>query len=342
MSYSVYVLSEPYRVLIDLPDVTFNLEPGSGEKTLGLIAEFRYGEVAPGRSRIVIDTDGPVLIEKSFIVEAKPGQPARIVVDLVKTSEEAFLKTLEKDQTAAATAISEASETVLTAAPEEQSTLIPLEARAGKRIVVIDPGHGGIDPGAVGRNSIKEKDVVLAVGAKLRDALEKTGLFEVIMTRDSDKFLSLPDRVAVARDGSADLFIALHADTVRGPAASGATIYTLSDTASDAEAEALAEKENRADIIHGIDLGAAVAALPVEDTDAQHVSRELRSTEEEVLIDSLRLGDPADRAEDQPPAVRRLGRDAPLDFRGVERLHAAQRQLEHLGGLTLVVARGLR
>ena len=256
VSYSVYVLSEPYRVLIDLPDVTFNLEPGSGEKTLGLIAEFRYGEVAPGRSRIVIDTAGPVLIEKSFIVEAKPGQPARIVVDLVKTSEEAFLKTLEKDQTAAATAISEASETVLTAAPEEQSTLIPLEARAGKRIVVIDPGHGGIDPGAVGRNSIKEKDVVLAVGAKLRDALEKTGLFEVIMTRDSDKFLSLPDRVAVARDGSADLLIALHADTVRGPAASGATIYTLSDTASDAEAEALAEKENRADIIHGIDLGA--------------------------------------------------------------------------------------
>ena len=246
VSYSVYVLAEPYRVLIDLPDVTFNLEPGSGEKTLGLIAEFRYGEIAPGRSRIVIDTAGPVLIEKSFIVEAKAGQPARIVVDLVKTSEEAFLKILEKDESTSATAIAEASD----AAPLQP------EAKPEKRIIVIDPGHGGIDPGAVGLNRIKEKDVVLAVGARLRDALEQTGQFEVIMTRDSDRFLSLPDRVAVARDGSADLFIALHADTVRGPAASGATIYTLSDTASDAEAEALAEKENRTDIIHGIDLGA--------------------------------------------------------------------------------------
>lgn len=246
VSYSVYVLAEPYRVLIDLPDVSFDLEPGSGAKTLGLISEFRYGEVAPGRSRIVIDTAGPVLIEKSFIVEATPAQPARIVVDLVKTSEEAFLKTLAEDQTASAAAVAEAGE----AAAQQPET------KPAKHVIVIDPGHGGMDPGAVGLNRIKEKDVVLAVGDKLRDALENTGQFEVIMTRNSDKFLSLPERVAVARNHSADLFIALHADTVRGPAASGATIYTLSDTASDAEAEALAEKENRADIIHGIDLGA--------------------------------------------------------------------------------------
>jgi N-acetylmuramoyl-L-alanine amidase len=257
VSYSVYVLPDPYRVMIDLPDVTFDLEPGSGEKTLGLISEYRYGEVAPGRSRIVIDTAGPVLIEKSFIVEAKGGQPARIVVDLVKTSAEAFEKTLVKDEITSASAIAGAEELPKEAeAVEEPDNAVQAEQKSDKRIVVIDPGHGGIDPGAIGYKRTKEKDVVLAVGLKLRDALLRTGGFEVIMTRDDDKFLSLKDRVRVARNSTADLFIALHADTVRGPAASGATIYTLSDKASDAEAEALAEKENRADIIAGIDLGA--------------------------------------------------------------------------------------
>lgn len=264
VSYSVYVLPDPYRVMIDLPDVNFDLPPGIGEEAEGLVSEFRYGEVAPGRSRFVIDTRGPVLIEKSYIAEATAGQPARIVVDLVKTSEEAFLKTLEKDAVTSESAIAAVAETKTEAAGVEEPPDVvaeepaPLqhEKKDGKRIIVIDPGHGGIDPGAIGLKRVKEKDVVLAVGLHLRDALLKSGRFEVAMTRDGDKFLSLKDRVRIARNNSADLFIALHADTVRGPAASGATIYTLSDKASDAEAEALAEKENRADIIHGIDLGA--------------------------------------------------------------------------------------
>jgi N-acetylmuramoyl-L-alanine amidase len=264
VSYSVYVLPDPYRVMIDLPDVNFDLPPGIGEETEGLVSEFRYGEVAPGRSRIVIDTRGPVLIEKSYIAEATAGQPARIIVDLVRTTEEAFLKTLEQDAVTSKSAVAAVTETEPEAAAVEEppdqvaDEHAPLqhEKKNGKRIIVIDPGHGGIDPGAIGLKRVKEKDVVLAVGLHLRDALLKSGQFEVIMTRDGDKFLSLKDRVRVARNSSADLFIALHADTVRGPAASGATIYTLSDKASDAEAEALAEKENRADIIHGIDLGA--------------------------------------------------------------------------------------
>jgi len=252
VGYSVYVLPDPYRVLIDLPDVTFNLAPGMGERTQGLISEYRYGEVAPGRSRIVIDTNGPVLIEKSFVVEAKAGQPARIVVDLVKTSNEAFLKSYRKDEALQQMAIDNAGKAV---GPEEPHAPVQMEKNKGKKVVVIDPGHGGIDPGAIGIKRTMEKDVVLAVGRKLRDALVKSGDYEVIMTRDTDKFLTLKERVRVARNNQADLFIALHADTVRGPAASGATIYTLSDKATDAEAEALAEKENRADIINGIDLG---------------------------------------------------------------------------------------
>jgi N-acetylmuramoyl-L-alanine amidase len=264
VSYSVYVLPDPYRVLIDLPDVIFELPPGIGEKTRGLISEYRYGQVSKGRARIVIDTDGPVLIEKSFIVDPRSGQPARIVVDLVKTTEEAFLKTYKAeegnseaavDQAAAGDAATEAAAAPDAAEPEPAPAPLAKRQPSGRKVVVIDPGHGGIDPGAIGLHRTKEKDVVFAVAQALRGILRDNGSYDVVMTRDSDKFITLKDRVKIARDSGADLFIAIHADTVRGPEARGATIYTLSDRASDAEAEALAQKENRADIINGIDLG---------------------------------------------------------------------------------------
>ena len=247
VNYTVFVLPDPYRVVIDMPNVTFNLPPGTGQKTRGLIGEYRYGQLAAGRSRIVMDTVGPVLIEKSFIVDPQAGQPARLVVDLVPISEEAFLKTYREEEEKAAT----------TAEALVPLPIPKLEARdRARKLVVIDPGHGGIDPGAVGLNGTKEKDVVLGFALSLRDQLRKSGQYDVEMTRTSDTFVSLRDRVRVARKKKADLFIAIHADTVRGQQARGATIYTLSEKASDAEAEALAHKENRADIIGGLNLGA--------------------------------------------------------------------------------------
>ncbi len=244
VSFNVYVLPDPYRVVIDLPDVTFDLPPGAGRKVRGLIGEFRYGVVGNGRSRIVIDTSGPVLIEKSFVIEPQSGQPARLVVDLVKTGEAAFLEAYKsetlKSQSAAAAAT----------APEEPTA----PPKSVRKLVVIDPGHGGIDPGAIGLSRTKEKDVVLAFAQTLREKLDATGKYDVVMTRTGDEFVSLRDRVRLARQRQADLFIAIHADTVRGQSARGATIYTLSDKASDAEAEALAQKENRSDIIAGLDL----------------------------------------------------------------------------------------
>ena len=291
VGYTVYVLPDPYRVMIDLPGLRFNLPPDSGSKSRGLIAAFRYGEVDEGRSRIVLETEGPVLIDKSFAVPAQDGQPARIVVDLVKTTEEAFAAALKSDEKTSMAAIAEAAEagkpafgstarndgqselgTKAAAAQMPAAAVVPLprpkpgtdpaaledkparqKRGEGRKLVVIDPGHGGIDPGAIGHKKTKEKDVVLAYGLKLRDILKATGNIDVIMTRSDDKFLSLKDRVRIARENEADLFIAVHADTVRGPAARGATIYTLSEKASDAEAEALAQKENRADIIGGLD-----------------------------------------------------------------------------------------
>jgi len=250
VSYSVYVLPDPYRVIIDMPDVRFDLPPGIGQKVRGLVSEYRYGMLEEGKSRIVIDTKGPVLIEKSFLVEPQLGQPARIVVDIVKTTEEAFVKSYNSEQAKIRHNIAE-----LSAAPVSLPTKkIVLPGKAGKKIIVLDPGHGGIDPGAVSRTGTKEKDVVLSFASILRHALLATGKYDVVMTRNDDRFISLKNRVSVAREKEADLFLAIHADTVRGRDARGVTIYTLSEKASDAEAEALAKRENRADIIGGLDL----------------------------------------------------------------------------------------
>jgi N-acetylmuramoyl-L-alanine amidase len=279
VSYSVYVMADPYRVIIDLPEINFQLPGGSGSDPSGLVAAYRYGSIGEGKSRIVIDTEGPVLIEKSFVVKPEEGKSARIVVDLVKTNESNF-KTLRAAEPLPETG-SGAQKFLFSDMGESQSgttsakdiarphpkpggdpTAVqskqpkPAKREDGRRLIVIDPGHGGVDPGAIGFDSIREKDVVLAFGLALRNQLTASGKYEVVMTRDDDHFVSLLDRVRVAREHQADLFVAIHADTVRGQSARGATIYTLSDRASDAEAEALAQKENRADIIAGVNLTA--------------------------------------------------------------------------------------
>ncbi|MFZ5673847.1 MAG: N-acetylmuramoyl-L-alanine amidase [Pseudomonadota bacterium] len=271
VSYSVYVLPNPYRVMIDLPGVAFDLGPGSGGSGLGLVGAYRFGPLGKDRSRIVIDTTGPVLIAKSFLVKPENGQPARLVVDLVKTDEKTFRMAHEADmaarpQTAAAEPESDDAMQTATAValpvpkpgteapPTSAERPAPAKRADGKRVIVIDPGHGGIDPGAIGVRRTKEKDVVLAFSRALRDKLKGNKNYEVVLTRDDDTFLSLKQRVKIARQNQADLFIAVHADTVRGASVRGATLYTVSEKASDAEAEALAQKENRADIIGGMDL----------------------------------------------------------------------------------------
>lgn len=275
VSYSVYVLADPYRVMIDLPDVSFDLAPNAGGGALGLVSAYRFGPLGNGRSRIVIDTTGPVLISKSFLVRPEAGQPARLVVDLVKTDEKTFMMAHAADQATKPLVPAEPSQEAAADEDVETATAAPLpppkpgtepaDAAAerampakradGKRVIVIDAGHGGVDPGAVGVRRTKEKDVVLAFSRILRDRLKNNPNYEVVLTRDTDTFLSLKQRVTVARQNQADLFIAVHADTVRGASVRGATLYTLSEKASDAEAEALAQKENRSDIIGGMDLG---------------------------------------------------------------------------------------
>ncbi|MBI3445505.1 MAG: N-acetylmuramoyl-L-alanine amidase [Magnetospirillum sp.] len=128
------------------------------------------------------------------------------------------------------------------------------KAKDGVPVIVIDPGHGGVDPGATGVSGIYEKHITLAMARELKAMLEKNGRYRVHLTRDRDVFIRLRERVAIARAQGADLFISLHADAVQSPNIRGLSVYTLSRNASDAEAQALAEKENKADLIAGIDL----------------------------------------------------------------------------------------
>jgi N-acetylmuramoyl-L-alanine amidase len=254
--FTAIVMPNPYRVIIDLADVDFNLPPGAGQQTKGLIRQVRYGIIEKGKSRIVIDTDGPVLIKQSQLLSKKGKSKPRIAIDLVATTPEAFAEVQSRD------AVTQSSPEVTASLPMIMPATQPVEQKtSGKRVIVIDPGHGGMDPGAISAAQTKEKDVVFAFAQELEKILNSSGELDVRLTRSQDRFMTLNDRVAFTRRAKADLFIAIHADTVRGKTASGTTIYTLSDTASDEEAAALAHKENRVDAIAGVNLSEQVGEV---------------------------------------------------------------------------------
>ncbi|EJW12965.1 N-acetylmuramoyl-L-alanine amidase [Rhodovulum sp. PH10] len=241
-----FTLPDPYRVIVDLPQVTFDLPAKSGERGRGLIKAYRYGLVMPGGSRIVIDTTGPVRVERAFVLDPVNGLPARLVLDLASVDRATFLRAAAIDNR------------LPRDPPPVQGDHDPAAAGDPRPIVVLDPGHGGIDSGTVAPSGEEEKNLVLAFGLALRDRLEQTGRYRVVMTRSDDRFIPLNDRVRFARDRNAQLFISIHCDALRrrdGEAA-GATVYTLSEKASDTEAERLADTENKADVISGVDLSA--------------------------------------------------------------------------------------
>jgi N-acetylmuramoyl-L-alanine amidase len=243
-----FALANPYRVVIDMPQVTFQLSPRTGSSGRGLIKAFRFGLVMQGGSRMVLDLTGPARIERAFVLDADNGQPARLVLDLSAVDRDTFMRALALDNRVPET------RTAGTAGEP------PAKAADGdsRPLVVIDPGHGGIDNGTQAASGETEKSLVLEFGLLLRDRLEQTGKYRVVMTRADDTFVPLGERVNLARARQAALFISIHADALaRGDgSAQGATVYTLSERASDAAAARLAEDENRADVIAGMDLSA--------------------------------------------------------------------------------------
>jgi len=238
-----FTLADPYRVVIDLPQVAFRLPPHAGEHGRGLVKAFRYGLIMQGGSRIVLDTKGPVRVEKAFVLAAVDGQPARLVLNLTSTDRTSFLHNIE---------LSPRPRHIAT----RQSDVSKHADNDPRPLIVIDPGHGGIDSGTKGLDGQDEKNIVLAFGLKLREALERSGKYRVAMTRSDDTFIPLTGRVQFARERKAALFISIHADSLPRSEgqAEGASVYTLSEHASDAEAASLAEKENKSDIIAGVDL----------------------------------------------------------------------------------------
>lgn len=237
--FRVLRLANPYRLAIDLPDVDFKNPARPGEAR-GLVSDYRYGLIAPGKARIVLDLSGPVEIVKTFMLDPVDPEPARLVVDLAPTTSDSFEAAALNDRGG-------------TDEPAARPGGPPLAAN-GRPIVVIDPGHGGIDSGAVGDDGLLEKNVTLRFALEMMRQLKAHGKLEPILTRTGDDFLALPERVGVAQRHKAALFISIHADSVREGFVRGATVYTLSDDASDALAAALAARENRSDILAGLAL----------------------------------------------------------------------------------------
>ena len=244
VEFAVSTLSDPYRIVIDLPRVAFDLPETAGQEGRGLLTAWRFGMFAAGKSRVVLDAKGPVAVDKAFVLPPVSDQPARFVLDLVSTSREAFLETARESAPAPAVA------------RKGDRLTPPPEGKKGLPVIVLDPGHGGIDTGATGNGGTLEKAVVLDFALMLRDKLIATGRYDVRMTRDTDVFIPLRERVKIARSLEADLLLSVHADSVRigRDQVRGAGVYTLSENASDEVAAALAERENRSDIIAGIDL----------------------------------------------------------------------------------------
>ena len=243
---TTFVLADPDRVIVDLPQTDFLLDPESGKlahgphRKTGLIAAFRFGQLAPGKSRIVIDLRAPARVLRAACEKSDGDGHTSLVIELAKTDRADFRAAVQ----IARIQLGALAQTKKNEKPQPASV---------KPIVMIDPGHGGIDRGAMVKGLV-EKDLVFDFAKAVAAKLETDGRFKVVMTRDDDSFVTLSERVRMARDGNAALFVSIHADTLSDASdVSGATVYTVSDRASDAEAARVAQKENQADAAAGLD-----------------------------------------------------------------------------------------
>jgi len=270
--FKVFTLENPNRAVVDLPEIGWRLPPRPLPSRTGVLDKLRYGLFKPGASRVVLDLNGPARVKKAFMLEPRDGKGYRLVIDLVGGGQAAA--PAPRQRTAALTPppvrkpvklippAPPAKPVELAAAPTSALAARPLppplrkpKAKPGaKRVIALDPGHGGVDPGTLGIKGTREKNITLALARDLKRELEKTGRYRVILTRSRDIFVRLRDRVRAAREAGAELFVSIHADAIQDRNIRGLSVYTLSEKASDKEAAALADKENKSDLIAGIDL----------------------------------------------------------------------------------------
>lgn len=251
--FRAFTLDSPYRLVIDLPN--FSWQAGKVDRPAqAMISDIRQGALMPGVSRIVFDLEKPVKIETAFLLPQHQERPTRIVIDYKVVPKQTF--NAHKSTIHGTLKI----EDYENASAEPRKAAIPYPSEKPdtiarpKPLIIIDPGHGGQDPGALGGKGIYEKNIVLALAKDLRRELEKNGQYRVLMTRESDVFIRLRDRVKFARKHNGDLFVSIHADSIHKPNVRGTSVYTISKKASDAQTAKLAEKENQVDLMGGYDM----------------------------------------------------------------------------------------
>ncbi len=230
--FRTFTLDDPARIVVDLSQVSLAVSEMERGIDTGLVVRARFGTPAVDVTRVVLDLAEPGVVQDTLVLEPEGGYSHRIVLDIAPR----------------------AAPVPSSDAVQDDRFLKPgIKPSPPVPVIVLDPGHGGPDPGAIGASGAHEKDIVLAAARELKAMLEETGRYHVVMTRDGDWILRLADRVLFARAAGADLFISIHADSIDNPEVRGTGVYTLSEVASDKEAAALARKENRSDLIEGVD-----------------------------------------------------------------------------------------
>ncbi|WP_354061356.1 N-acetylmuramoyl-L-alanine amidase [Devosia sp. 2618] len=242
--FALVTMTDPDRLAIDVRAATFSVpEPTGVPSGEGVVSDYEVEQAAADRVRTILNLSGPAQVQQAYMLDPFEGQPARLVVDVIPATAEEFAANVARDLAASGTA----APAIATSTPAGGSEL-PIVTRP---LVVIDPGHGGIDSGAGTPSGVKEKDIVLAFSLKLQELLVASDRFDVALTREDDTYLRLEERVALARTNKADLFISIHADSFQQPEIRGASVYTRDENATDVLDKVLAEAENKTDVIAG-------------------------------------------------------------------------------------------
>ena len=275
LAYQLYVMKSPDRLIIDLPSVNWSIDSLGQPQPGGVVRAVRYGHQSRTSSRVIFDLFEPVYVANAMLVDPTGQNQHSLELELRPLSGGQPINTGSTAAADTVAAVTPGSNPTalpqtsvrLTNVTEAASALpvrklagdLPIPAmrppappqKRGKRVIVLDAGHGGKDPGA-SKNGIREKDITLAAAHELKRALDATGRYEVHLTRTDDRYIKLRERYEIGRKLNADLFVSMHADSHSKPSARGASVYTMSDEASDKEAAALASRENKSDIIAGV------------------------------------------------------------------------------------------
>ena len=286
VDYDVFQLQNPPRLVVDFDPVQWSIDRGNLVTQQGVVSAVRFGQHSDQKSRLVLDLTRSVESSFSFFEAPHANANHRLVLELIDPSQ----------NTNSAGGVSLADEVARqdgtdVPMPMVRPTSIPIKPLHLVRTftVVIDPGHGGKDPGAIGESGLIEKNVTLAAARELAHALRATGRYNVELTRDSDTFIPVHVRPQIGRAKSGDLFISLHADSAGSASVSGASVYTLSETASDRESAALAKRENASDEVAGVEITeypAAIRDILVDLTMRRTVNESSRFAD--IVVDALR------------------------------------------------------